>query len=99
MTLTVVVAYAAPDTEAIVQLRVEDGATVEDAVAASGLRERLALPAAIAYAIHGQAATAATPLAAGDRVEITRPLAVDAKAVRRARAAGHPLTRTRKAKR
>lgn len=99
MTFSVTVAYAAPGTEAIVRVTVEDGATVADAVAASGLRERLALPGAIAYAIHGQAATSATPLADGDRVEITRPLVADAKAVRRARAAGNPLPRTRKVRR
>lgn len=99
MTIAVTVAYAAPGTEAIVRVAVAEGATVADAVAASGLRERLALPAAIAFAIHGQAATAATPLADGDRVEITRPLVAEAKAARRARAAANPLPPTRKVKR
>ena len=98
MSFAVTVAYAAPGAEAIVRVTVDDGATVADAVAASGLRERLALPGTIAFAIHGQAATAATPLADGDRVEITRPLLADAKAVRRARAAHNPLPRTRKVK-
>jgi putative ubiquitin-RnfH superfamily antitoxin RatB of RatAB toxin-antitoxin module len=99
MTLAVTVAYAAPGTEAIVRVVVEDGATVADAVEASGLPERLALAGTIAYAIHGQAASAATPLADGDRVEITRPLVADAKALRRARAAVKPLPRTRKLRR
>lgn len=99
MTISVTVAYAAPGTEEIVRVAVADHATVGDAVTASGLRERLALPATIAFAIHGQAATAATPLADGDRVEITRPLVADAKAARHARAAGNPLPRTRKVKR
>ncbi|MCC6197412.1 MAG: RnfH family protein [Burkholderiales bacterium] len=98
MTLAIVVAYAAPGTEAIVRVSVANGATVADAVAASGLRERLALPDGIAYAIHGQAATAGTPLADGDRVELTRPLVADAKAVRRAHAAGNPRPRTHKIK-
>jgi putative ubiquitin-RnfH superfamily antitoxin RatB of RatAB toxin-antitoxin module len=99
MAIAVTVAYAAPGTEAIVGVTVADGATVADAVAASGLCERLALTDSIAFAIHGQAAAPATPLADGDRVEITRPLVADAKAVRRARAAQKPLPRTRKVKR
>jgi putative ubiquitin-RnfH superfamily antitoxin RatB of RatAB toxin-antitoxin module len=96
MKFPVTVAYAAPGTEVIVRVAIEDGATVSDAVAASGLRERLGLPEDVAYAIHGQAATTATPVAPGDRVEITRPLVADPKAARRARAAGNPLPRTRK---
>jgi len=93
------VAYAAPGVEAIERLDLPVGATVADAVARSGFGARLALPAAVSYAIHGQRARADTPLADGDRVEILRPLVADAKAVRRARAAGHPLPPTRKAKR
>jgi len=97
--IAVTVAYAAPGTEAIVEVALPAGATVADAVAASGLGERLALSAAVAYAIYGQAVSPATPLAGGDRIEITRPLVADAKAVRRARAAQSPLPRTRKGKR
>jgi hypothetical protein len=60
---------------------------------------RLALPATIAYAIHGQRAAPDTPLVEGDRIELTRPLLADAKAARVARAAGKPLSRPRKLKR
>ena len=43
-------------------------------------------PALLGFAIFGQRATPATLLADGDRVELTRPLLADAKAVRRQRA-------------
>lgn len=97
--LSVTVVYAARGVEAIEPLVLPAGATVEDAVAASGLVARLSLPATIAYAIHGQRAAPDVPLANGDRVEITRPLVADPKAARRDRAAKHPLLPTRKVKR
>jgi len=96
--LNVTVAYAAPGVEAIVPVALPAGATIADAVAASGLVARLSLAATIAYAIHGQRAAPDTPLAEGDRVELTRPLVADAKAVRIARAAGKPLPPSRKVK-
>jgi len=90
--VTVTVAYAAPGVEAIVTVALPAGATVADAVAASGVLQRCgAVPAAIGYAIHGQRAAARTPVADGDRVELTRPLVADAKAARRSRARERPL--------
>ena len=90
-TVTVTVAYAAPGVEAVVTLAMAPGATVADAVAASGIVLRLALPpTAIGFAIHGQRADPDTPVADGDRIELTRPLRADPKQVRRARAARHP---------
>lgn len=95
--MRVTVAYAAPGIAAIVPLALPEGATVADAVAASGLVAAHGLAAAgVAFAIHGQRAEPALPLADGDRVEITRPLVADPKAVRRARAAGHPLAPTQR---
>ena len=91
--LSVTVVYAAPGVEAIETVRLPTGSTVAEAVAASGLVTRLALPATIAFAIHGQRAAPDIPLADGDRVEITRPLVADAKAVRRARAAAKARAR------
>ena len=86
--IAVTVAFAAPGIEALVALDLDAGANVADAVAASGLLVRHALaPDRAAFAIFGQRAAPDTPLADGDRVEITRPLRVDAKAARRARAA------------
>lgn len=60
-----------------------DGATVADAVAASGL----SLEGIDGYAIHGERAAADDPLADGDRVELLRPLLLDPKEARRRRAA------------
>ena len=93
--VAITVAYAAPDAEAIVPLTLPAGTTVGQAVTASGLRERFALTdQTIGYAIHGQRADGGTPLADGDRIELTRPLIADAKQIRRTRAAGKPLSKT-----
>jgi putative ubiquitin-RnfH superfamily antitoxin RatB of RatAB toxin-antitoxin module len=90
-TIGVCVAYAAPGVEALVELRVPAGATVADAIAQSALVARYGLdPAAIAFAIFGQPAPADTPLADGDRIEITRPLPADPKHARRERARARP---------
>lgn len=90
--LAITVAYAVPGVEAVVTLALPAGSTVTQAVAASGLRERFALAdATTGYAIHGQRADGDTPLADGDRVELTRPLIADAKQIRRARAAGKSI--------
>jgi putative ubiquitin-RnfH superfamily antitoxin RatB of RatAB toxin-antitoxin module len=97
--MKVSVAYAGPGIEALAPLDLPAGATVADAVAQSGLLARVADPASVSYAIHGQRARADTPLADGDRVEILRPLVADPKAARHARAAGHPLPPTRKVRR
>ena len=97
--MKVTVVYAAPGIEVIEPIDLPGGATLREAVEHSGLHARLALPATVSYAIHGQRARPETPLADGDRVEIVRPLLADAKANRRARAADHPLPPKRKAKR
>ncbi|MCC7326006.1 MAG: RnfH family protein [Burkholderiales bacterium] len=86
--IRVTVAYAALDVEAIVPLSMPAGASLLDAVAASGLCERYGLSEpTIAYAIHGQRADQDTPLADGDRVEITGALRADPREARRRRAA------------
>jgi uncharacterized protein len=95
----VTVVYAAPGVEAIEAVDLPARATVADALVQSGLLHRLGLSETVSYAIHGQRARPETLLADGDRVEILRPLVADAKAVRRARAADHPLPPTRKVKR
>ena len=95
-TLAVTVAYAAPGVEELVPVTLPHGATVEEAVAASELVARLALPATIAFAIHGQRVPADTPLAEGDRIEITRPLVADPQAIRRHRARRNPLASKQK---
>jgi putative ubiquitin-RnfH superfamily antitoxin RatB of RatAB toxin-antitoxin module len=86
--LTVTVAYAAPGVEALVTVTLPAGATIDDAIAASGITARFGLDAVLLeYAIFGQRAKVRTPLAQGDRVELTRPLIADPKRARRQRAA------------
>ncbi len=89
--LRITVAYAAHGAVSITELALPIGATVREAVAASGLCAKHALsPNSIVCAIFGQRATADTPLVDGDRVEITRALIVDPKEARHARAAAKP---------
>lgn len=67
-----------------VDLVLPAGATVADAVAASGYgAEGLG-----GFAIHGGRVVVSTLLRDGDRVELLRPLEVDPKEARRRRAAG-----------
>jgi putative ubiquitin-RnfH superfamily antitoxin RatB of RatAB toxin-antitoxin module len=84
---SVTVAYAAPDVEALVVVTLPTGATVDDAIARSGIAARLNLdPAQLEPAIFGQRVNGHTPLAPGDRIELTRPLIADPKRARRKRA-------------
>jgi putative ubiquitin-RnfH superfamily antitoxin RatB of RatAB toxin-antitoxin module len=88
--LAVTVAYAAPGVEVLVVLELPAGATVDDAVAHSGIVARFDLDASqLEFAIFGQRAKGATPLVDGDRVELTRALVADPKRVRRRRAASN----------
>ncbi|MBA3504188.1 MAG: RnfH family protein [Betaproteobacteria bacterium] len=86
-TLAATVAYAAPGIEELVAVTLPVNATVGQAVAKSGLVERLKLhDQELEVAIFGQRARLDTPLANGDRIELTRALLADPKDVRRARA-------------
>lgn len=83
------VAYALPHEQHIVALEVEEGTTVERAIALSGLLERY--PEIDLgdnkVGIFGKLSKLDKPLHAGDRVEIYRPLVADPKQVRKQRAA------------
>jgi putative ubiquitin-RnfH superfamily antitoxin RatB of RatAB toxin-antitoxin module len=86
--VTVEVAYSpAPRRVDVVALTLPLGSTVQDAVAASGLLLRHAVPAqpAPALAVWGRPVTAETPLRMHDRVELLRALLVDPKEARRLR--------------
>jgi putative ubiquitin-RnfH superfamily antitoxin RatB of RatAB toxin-antitoxin module len=89
--IRVEVAYALPDRQRIVALDVEEGCTALAAAQRSGIAAEF--PdidlARAALGIFGRRLEnpAATPLQAGDRVEIYRPLLIDPKTVRRQRAA------------
>jgi putative ubiquitin-RnfH superfamily antitoxin RatB of RatAB toxin-antitoxin module len=85
----VTVVWAAGDLQDVVPVDVERGATLSDAVRASGLVPQYGLdPRQLRYAIYGRRTQDDAPLEAGDRVEILGPLNVDPKVarVRRARA-------------
>lgn len=81
--MRVEVVRARPERAEVVTLELPAGATVRDALAASGLEVELQ---SHAFGIFGKRARLDQPLADGDRVEIYRPLAVDPKEARRRRA-------------
>jgi uncharacterized protein len=84
----------APREVDLVRVALAAGATVRDAVSASGLAARHAAVAAwlaapheseLSVAVWGRRASAAQPLRERDRVELLRPLVVDPKEARRQR--------------
>ncbi len=71
-------------------LRLVPGATLADALRASGLPQRLALPAeGLRVGVWGRLRPLDTPLRDRDRVEIYRALTVDPKEARRQRYKRH----------
>jgi putative ubiquitin-RnfH superfamily antitoxin RatB of RatAB toxin-antitoxin module len=90
------VVWATAAIQDVVEVEVLPGATIADALARSGLVPRYALdPAMLGFAVFGRRAWSHTALADGDRVELTRPLEVDPKEARLARARSKPLRRLR----
>ena len=88
--ISVEVAYALPEKQRIVKLDVTPGTTALEAVTLSRLDEvfdELVVGSDLKIGVWGKAATADRVLAAGERVEIYRPLLVDPKEARKARAA------------
>ena len=88
--IAVEVAYALSATQRIVKLDVPPGTTALEAVTLSKLDEffeDLVVGPDLKIGVWGKATTADRVLAAGERVEIYRPLLVDPKEVRKARAA------------
>ena len=85
--MIVTVVWASRDVQDVVAVEVERGATLADAVRASGLLEHYQLdPQRIRYARYGARAESDTVLSPGDRVEIVGPLIVDPKVARARRA-------------
>ena len=82
------VVYAEPARQWLLKVVLPRGASVADALDASGIRDQVKGleidPQRIG--IHGRKVSLEQPLEAGDRVEIYRPLLVDPKEIRRARA-------------
>jgi putative ubiquitin-RnfH superfamily antitoxin RatB of RatAB toxin-antitoxin module len=94
--LQVTLAYAAPGIERLLEIRVPEGTTIAEAVAACGFPgEAAGGEPALQFAIFGQRAAPETPLSDGDRVELTRALRVDPKTARATRARARPLPKAR----
>ena len=87
--IDVEVAYARPDTQVILELRVPAGTTLEQAVRESGILERFPEIDLTRnqMGIFGKLNKLSTVLRNGDRVEVYRPLIADPKEVRKQRAA------------
>jgi uncharacterized protein len=86
--MRVEVAYVGAQTELLVTLDVASDASVDEAIARSGILSRVDVPRTdLAYAIFGRRVDPAARLAEHDRIEITRPLVCDPKLARRRRAA------------
>ena len=93
MKLRVAVAVALPGRQELVELSLEEGATVADALEAAKLRDRFPeLHGDEAVGIWSRACARDTPLRDGDRVEVYRALKADPKAMRRARARIKPAS-------
>jgi putative ubiquitin-RnfH superfamily antitoxin RatB of RatAB toxin-antitoxin module len=87
--INVEVSYAHPHRYELVKLVLQAGATVEDAVKASGLLEKhpeIDLDGANKVGVYAKLSKLDAELRDRDRVEIYRPLIADPKAVRKKRA-------------
>jgi len=95
--IRVSVALALPARQEVVELELEEGATVDDALRAARAAEFFAgtAPTQLRAGIWGRACAADTALREGDRVEVYRPLEADPKEMRRARAGVRTSTRPR----
>jgi putative ubiquitin-RnfH superfamily antitoxin RatB of RatAB toxin-antitoxin module len=87
--ITVEVAYALPNQQLIIPLKVSEGCTAEEAVMKSGILHKFPDINLTQHklGIFGKVTKNNTPLRHLDRVEIYRPLIADPKEVRRQRAA------------
>ena len=85
--LKIEVAYAESGRQFLRRITLPSGATVADAIAASGLEAEFAIDVSnLAAGVWSKAVARDTPLNDGDRVEIYRPLIADPKEARRRRA-------------
>ena len=95
--MKVTVVLALPDRQWVEVVELPAGATVRDAITASGLQSRfpeIGL-AALRTGIWNKACAPDAPLREDDRVELYRDIRADAKAMRRARAGANPSRRAR----
>lgn len=94
--LNATIAFAEPGRELLLPVQVPAGATLRDAVLASGLLAQVPALAAAALdlGVWGHARPASQPVRDGDRIDVYRPLTVDPKQARRIRAAVRQRRRT-----
>lgn len=87
-TIWVEVAYARPDSQALLKIQVRPGTTLETAIKASGILDRYPeiVLADDRVGIFGKPLRLTDPVKDGDRIEIYRPLNIDPMAARRIRA-------------
>ncbi|AWI81049.1 MAG: RnfH family protein [Betaproteobacteria bacterium HGW-Betaproteobacteria-13] len=88
-TINVEVTYALPQRQELVSVRLPEGASVRDAVEASGLLQKypeIDINGGNKLGIYAKLAKPDAALRDRDRVEIYRPLIADPKAVRKKRA-------------
>jgi len=87
--INVEVAYARPDRQVILNIEVEAGCTIEEAVKKSGVLEQFEEIDLDKnkLGLFGKLAKKTAELKTGDRIEIYRPLIADPKEVRRKREA------------
>jgi hypothetical protein len=93
--ITVEVAYALPDEQLIIPVKIQEGITAEEAIRASGILSKFSdIDLAInKIGIFGKLTKLDTVLRHLDRVEIYRPLIADPKEVRKQRAADGKIMR------
>lgn len=98
MKIRVEVVYALRDRQESIAVDLDSGASVMDALTASGLRETIpdGLPEELDVGIWGVRVAPGTELHDGDRVEIYRPLVADPKQARRRRAGLQRAARSRR---
>lgn len=82
------VAWATPDEQLLLPVELPVGSTVGEAIQASGILSKVSgiEPGSARVGIFSRPASLDTVLQEGDRVEIYRPLQIDAKEARRQRA-------------
>ncbi len=91
--IEVEVAYATPEKQVILTVDAEPGVTIEEAIVASGILAQFPEIdlAKNKVGIFGKAGKLDQKMAAGDRVEIYRPLIADPKAARKKKAKKEPV--------
>jgi len=87
--ISVGVVFAAPESQMLIELRLPPGATVADAITASGLGDAFPEHAlnALPVGIWGRLTDVGQSLQDGDRIEIYRQLKIDPMEARRLKAA------------